>query len=156
MFDNASRNYFLVSRIKSHYQWSSTRRLSTRDRQNQWQSAFSRSFLTKQVKCSQSIPEQLRSKTPLYFGDYAVRFLLDGHAKWDSEHFIDIALHGYQNEHKMAFFPFYPGTMKVVSTLAYYPTCWILSDYYRMVLSGWLVSMFFSSVACSILYVRIS
>ena len=34
MFDNASRNYFLVSRFKSHYKWSSTRRLSTRDRQS--------------------------------------------------------------------------------------------------------------------------
>ena len=96
---------------------------------------------------------QLKNKSPVYAGDYLVSILLDGHAKWDSEHFLDVALNGYRDQHSMAFFPFYPGTIRIVSTLMYYPTCWLLSDYHRAVLSGWMISLFFSSVACSILYV---
>jgi len=95
---------------------------------------------------------QLEGKAPVYVGDYLVSLLLDGHAKWDSEHFLDVALNGYRDQHSMAFFPFYPGTIRLVSTIMYYPTCWLFSEYHRAVLSGWIVSLFFSSVACSLLY----
>jgi len=89
----------------------------------------------------------------IYVGDYVVGFLLDGHSKWDSAHFLDISLNGYQHEHKFAFFPFYPYAIKFLADGPIFMIFgWFMSDYYRALLSGWILSIIYSSVAATVLY----
>lgn len=96
-------------------------------------------------------------KNYIYMGDYVIGFLLDGHSKWDAEHFLDISISGYQHEHKFAFFPFYPYSIKFLSNGPLFVLCgWAISDYYRALLAGWCISIFFSSMSAAVLYVRIS
>ena len=89
--------------------------------------------------------------------EYLIGFLLDGHSKWDSEHFLDISLNGYRDENKFAFFPFYPYSIKFISGGPLYLIFgWLISDYYRALLAGWILSLLFSSIAAAVLYVSSS
>ena len=87
--------------------------------------------------------------------NYFSGFALDGHSKWDSEHFLDISLNGYRYENKFAFFAFYPYSIKFLANGPLYILFgWAMSDYYRALLAGWILSLIFSSISAAVLYVR--
>ena len=50
-------------------------------------------------------------------GDVLVHYLFEGLNRWDSQYFTHIAQFGYTYEHLVAFFPFLPWLMTLVSQI---------------------------------------
>ncbi|XP_028674527.1 palmitoyltransferase ZDHHC18-A isoform X1 [Erpetoichthys calabaricus] len=53
--------------------------------------------------------------------DTVVEALFGGLSRWDSEHFLFIAEHGYVFEHNFAFFPLLPLSLRAVASSLYWP-----------------------------------
>ncbi|XP_014605236.1 PREDICTED: GPI mannosyltransferase 2 [Polistes canadensis] len=49
--------------------------------------------------------------------DITIRFLFDGLIKWDAEYFIHIAKYGYTYENMLAFYPLYPGIIRITAII---------------------------------------
>lgn len=84
--------------------------------------------------------------------DVLVEQLLGGLSRWDAEHFLFIAEHGYLYEHNCAFFPLYPLSLRAVAEGALWPLQWLLCVRSRLLLSAVLLNSLFSVLAAAALY----
>jgi len=57
--------------------------------------------------------------------DRIISFLLDGLIRWDGQHFLHIATHGYTYEQNLAFFPMFPLLVRCVASVLF----WMQDDY---------------------------
>ncbi|KAI5106371.1 GPI mannosyltransferase 2 [Silurus meridionalis] len=72
-----------------------------------------------------------RAEEPLIL-DHAVEMLFSGLGRWDAEHFLFIAEHGYLYEHNFAFFPLFPLVLRSVATLLLWPLSPVLTLHGRL------------------------
>jgi len=90
----------------------------------------------------------------LTLADKLTGFLFDGLVRWDAQHFLHIAQHGYTYESNLAFFPFYPLCVRTLASALY----WCQSDYMFLnfmslvKISGVLLSNLFFILALEELY----
>ncbi|NWV01709.1 PIGV mannosyltransferase, partial [Upupa epops] len=84
--------------------------------------------------------------------DALLELLLGGLSRWDAEHFLFIAQHGYLYEHNCAFFPLYPLSLWAVAEGALWPLQWLLRLRSRLLLSAVLLNSLFSILAAAALY----
>ncbi|KAM6108473.1 LOW QUALITY PROTEIN: GPI mannosyltransferase 2 [Pterocles gutturalis] len=84
--------------------------------------------------------------------DLLVEHLLGGLSRWDAEHFLFIAEHGYLYEHNCAFFPLYPLSLRAVAEGALWPLQRLLRLRSRLLLSAVFLNSFFSVLAAAALY----
>jgi len=61
----------------------------------------------------------------LTVADKLTGFMLDGLIRWDGQHFLHIAQHGYTYESNLAFFPLYPLCVRTLASALH----WCQSDY---------------------------
>jgi hypothetical protein len=100
------------------------------------------------------IPDAFLYKfSPKLPGDYFIQGFLGGLLRWDGHHYLSISQEGYTTESKFAFFPFYPFLMSFIGEIPLWCTAWFISQPYREILAGWIISTFFASASCAILYV---
>lgn len=78
--------------------------------------------------------------------------LLGGLSRWDAEHFLFIAEHGYVYEHNWAFFPLFPLSLRTVAGTVLWPLQGLLSLRSRLLLSAALLNTLFSVLASGVLY----
>lgn len=78
--------------------------------------------------------------------------LLGGLSRWDAEHFLFIAQHGYLYEHNCAFFPLYPLSLRTLAEGALWPLQQLLCLRSRLLLSAVLLNSLFSVLAAAALY----
>jgi len=96
---------------------------------------------------------------PEKVGDYFVEFFLGGFSRWDAQHFINVAMHGYSSVENFAFFPLYPMMIRVIAGVILRPLAGILSEYYRALLAGCFLSSLcfcFSAVVLYRLWMRLT
>ncbi|XP_060640481.2 GPI mannosyltransferase 2 [Anolis sagrei] len=86
------------------------------------------------------------------FADQVLEWLLGGLSRWDAEHFLFIAEHGYIYEHNCAFFPLFPLILRVAAETALWPFSGFLCLRSRLLLSAALLNSLFSVVASWVLY----
>lgn len=86
------------------------------------------------------------------FCDQILEILLGGLSRWDAEHFLFIAEHGYVYEHNWAFFPLFPFSLRTVADTALWPLQGLLSLRSRLLLSAALLNTLFSVLASGVLY----
>ncbi|NXT22539.1 PIGV mannosyltransferase, partial [Syrrhaptes paradoxus] len=84
--------------------------------------------------------------------DLLVEHLLGGLSRWDAEHFLFIAEHGYLYEHNCAFFPLYPLSLRAVAEGALWPLQRLLCLRSRLLLSAVFLNSLFSVLAAAALY----
>lgn len=84
--------------------------------------------------------------------DHLVEWLLGGFTRWDAEHFLFIAEHGYLFEHNFAFFPLYPLSVRAVAQLLLWPLQDLLCLRSRLILVAVFLNCFFASLAAAVLY----
>ncbi|NXJ84174.1 PIGV mannosyltransferase, partial [Trogon melanurus] len=84
--------------------------------------------------------------------DLLLEQLLGGLSRWDAEHFLFIAEHGYLYEHNCAFFPLYPLSVRAMAEGALWPLRWPLCLRSRLLLSAVLLNSLFSVLAAAALY----
>ncbi|XP_063810716.1 GPI mannosyltransferase 2 [Pseudophryne corroboree] len=89
---------------------------------------------------------------PSALGDRAVELVLGGLGRWDAEHFLFIAEHGYVYEHNMAFFPLLPLIITGLARGPLLPLAGVLTLRSRLLLSSALLNCFCSTVAACSLY----
>ncbi|XP_030074139.1 GPI alpha-1,6-mannosyltransferase 2 [Microcaecilia unicolor] len=85
-------------------------------------------------------------------GDQLLELLLGGLTRWDAEHFLFIAEHGYLYEHNFAFFPVFPLCVRVATDLILWPLHGLLCLHSRLILSAVLLNTIFSTLAAAALY----
>ncbi|CAH2221649.1 GPI mannosyltransferase 2 [Pelobates cultripes] len=85
-------------------------------------------------------------------GDHLTEFLLGGLGRWDAEHFLFIAEHGYVYEHNMAFFPLLPLCLTGLANGPLYPLKWMLTLRSRLLVSAALLNCFCFTLAAISLY----
>ncbi|KAM5146634.1 GPI mannosyltransferase 2 isoform 2-T2 [Mantella aurantiaca] len=85
-------------------------------------------------------------------GDHMAEFLLGGLGRWDAEHFLFIAEHGYVYEHNTAFFPLLPMVIAGVARGPLLPLAGVLNLRSRLLLSSALLSCACSTLAAVSLY----
>ncbi|KAJ1176187.1 hypothetical protein NDU88_001470 [Pleurodeles waltl] len=85
-------------------------------------------------------------------GDHLVEWLLGGFTRWDAEHFLFIAEHGYLFEHNFAFFPLYPLSVRAVAQLLLWPLQDLLCLRSRLILVAVSLNCFLASLAAAVLY----
>lgn len=61
-----------------------------------------------------------RAEEPLIL-DQTIEMLIGGLGRWDAEHFLFIAEHGYLYEHNFAFFPLFPLVLRSLATILLWP-----------------------------------
>ncbi|XP_053349865.1 palmitoyltransferase ZDHHC18-A [Clarias gariepinus] len=61
-----------------------------------------------------------RAEEPLIL-DHTIEILFSGLGRWDAEHFLFIAEHGYLYEHNFAFFPLFPLVLRTLATVLLWP-----------------------------------
>ncbi|XP_045401812.1 GPI mannosyltransferase 2 isoform X3 [Lemur catta] len=83
--------------------------------------------------------------------DQLVEGLLGGLSRWDAEHFLFIAEHGYLYEHNFAFFPGFPLALLVMTELLR-PLWWFLSFRSCLLISVALLNSLFSVLAAVALH----
>ncbi|XP_062996545.1 GPI mannosyltransferase 2 isoform X2 [Elgaria multicarinata webbii] len=86
------------------------------------------------------------------FCDGLLEWLLGGLSRWDAEHFLFIAEHGYVYEHNCAFFPLFPLSLRVAAETALWPLSGFLCLRSRLLLSAALLNGLFSVLASWTLY----
>jgi len=80
--------------------------------------------------------------------DRIIGFFLDGLVRWDSQHFLHIANHGYTFESSLAFFPLFPLVVRSLASFLF----WIQQDYMIVSLVSCIkVSATFINFACFVL-----
>ncbi|XP_044527304.1 GPI mannosyltransferase 2 isoform X1 [Gracilinanus agilis] len=89
---------------------------------------------------------------PAGLGDQLVEWLLGGLSRWDAEHFLFIAEHGYIYEHNFAFFPGFPLALRVGAELALWPLRGLLTLRSRLLLTAALLNGLCSVLAALALY----
>ncbi|XP_074161800.1 GPI mannosyltransferase 2 [Sminthopsis crassicaudata] len=89
---------------------------------------------------------------PAGLGDRLVEWLLGGLSRWDSEHFLFIAEHGYVYEHNFAFFPGFPLALRAGAELLLWPLQGLLTLRSRLLLAAALLNSLFSVLAALALY----
>nr|XP_033813315.1 GPI mannosyltransferase 2 [Geotrypetes seraphini] len=94
-------------------------------------------------------PPRLSASKP---GDQLLELLLGGLARWDAEHFLFIAEHGYLYEHNLAFFPVYPLCVRVAADLVLWPLQGLLCLRSCLMFSAVLLNAAFSTLAAAALY----
>ncbi|XP_074074111.1 GPI mannosyltransferase 2 [Macrotis lagotis] len=85
-------------------------------------------------------------------GDRLVEWLLGGLARWDAEHFLFIAEHGYVYEHSWAFFPGFPLALRAAAELALWPLRGLLTLRSRLLLAAAGLNALCSALAAAALY----
>jgi len=86
--------------------------------------------------------------------DQLIGFLVDGLIRWDAQHFLHIAQHGYTYESNLAFFPLFPLMIRGGAGLIF----WLQEDYMifnyvtALKLSALFLSNFFFVLAADALY----
>ncbi|XP_007429357.1 GPI mannosyltransferase 2 [Python bivittatus] len=86
------------------------------------------------------------------FCDWLLEWFLGGLSRWDAEHFLFIAEHGYVYEHNCAFFPLFPLSLKVAADVVLWPFQGFLCPRSRLLLSAVLLNALFSALASWSLY----
>ncbi|XP_048358153.1 GPI mannosyltransferase 2 [Sphaerodactylus townsendi] len=86
------------------------------------------------------------------FCDQLVEWLLGGLSRWDAEHFLFIAEHGYIYEHNCAFFPLFPLSLRAAARTVLWPLQGFLCIRSRLLLSAALLNTLFSVLASWVLY----
>jgi len=82
--------------------------------------------------------------------DRILSFLLDGLIRWDGQHFLHIANHGYTFENNLAFFPLYPLIVRTFANLLF----WLQEEYAIITfVSAIKVSAIFVNLGCFLLAV---
>ncbi|XP_068106046.1 GPI mannosyltransferase 2 [Hyperolius riggenbachi] len=89
---------------------------------------------------------------PSSLADWLVEFLLSGLGRWDAEHFLFIAEHGYLYEHNMAFFPLLPMLVAGLARGPLLPLAGLLSLRSRLLLSAAALNCVCSTLAAALLY----
>ncbi|XP_077193825.1 GPI alpha-1,6-mannosyltransferase 2 isoform X1 [Paroedura picta] len=84
--------------------------------------------------------------------DRLVEGLLGGLSRWDAEHFLFIAEHGYVYEHNCAFFPLFPLSLRATAGTVLRPLEGFLCFRSRLLLSAALLNAIFSVLASWVLY----
>lgn len=84
--------------------------------------------------------------------DWLVEWLLGGLSRWDAEHFLFIAEHGYMYEHNCAFFPLFPLSLRAAARMMLWPLEGLLCFRSQLLLSAALLNTVFSVLASWILY----
>ena len=85
--------------------------------------------------------------------DIITETALGGLDNWDSEHFIFIAQHGYEEfERSMAFFPLYPLLMRILSNTIFYPFSFFTSYRSVALMSGVAINFIAFPFTTSALY----
>jgi hypothetical protein len=96
---------------------------------------------------------------PEKVGDYFVEFFFGGFSRWDAQHFINVAMNGYSSVENFAFFPLYPMMIRVIAGVILRPLAGILSEYYRALLAGCVLSSLcfcFTAVILHRLWMRLT
>ncbi|XP_066494941.1 GPI mannosyltransferase 2 [Tiliqua scincoides] len=86
------------------------------------------------------------------FCDAILERLLGGLSRWDAEHFLFIAEHGYVYEHNWAFFPLFPLSLRAAADTVLWPLQGLLCLRSRLLLSAALLNTLFSVLATGALY----
>lgn len=89
---------------------------------------------------------------PSSLGDHIAELLLRGLGRWDAEHFLFIAEHGYVYEHNMAFFPLLPMVITGLAQGPLLPLAGVLTLRSRLLLSSALLNCACSTLAAVSLY----
>lgn len=84
--------------------------------------------------------------------DWLVERFLGGLSRWDAEHFLFVAEHGYVFEHSFAFFPLFPFSLRLAAETALWPLRSLLCLRSRLLLSTALLNTLFSALASCTLY----
>uniref|UniRef100_A0A8D0B5F4 GPI mannosyltransferase 2 n=1 Tax=Salvator merianae TaxID=96440 RepID=A0A8D0B5F4_SALMN len=84
--------------------------------------------------------------------DRLLELLLGGLSRWDAEHFLFIAEHGYVYEHNCAFFPLFPLSLRAAAETVLWPFQGFLSLRSRLLLSAAVLNAFCSALASWALY----
>ncbi|GAA6099255.1 palmitoyltransferase ZDHHC18-A isoform X1 [Tachysurus ichikawai] len=72
-----------------------------------------------------------RAEEPLVL-DHTIELLFSGLSRWDAEHFLFIAEHGYLYEHNFAFFPLFPLVLRLLATILLWPLSPFLTVHGRL------------------------
>eukprot|EP00088_Acartia_fossae_P027859 TRINITY_DN2861_c0_g1_i4.p1 TRINITY_DN2861_c0_g1~~TRINITY_DN2861_c0_g1_i4.p1 ORF type:complete len:517 (+),score=46.70 TRINITY_DN2861_c0_g1_i4:40-1590(+) len=75
--------------------------------------------------------------------DKILSFLLDGLIRWDGQHFLHVANHGYTFETNTAFFPLYPLIVRIFANLIY----WMQEEY--------AIITFYSAIKVSAIFINL-
>ncbi|OCT92012.1 GPI mannosyltransferase 2 [Xenopus laevis] len=89
---------------------------------------------------------------PSGYGNQLTELFLGGLGRWDAEHFLFIAEHGYVFEHNMAFFPLFPLTLAGLAYGLLWPLGFMLSVRSRLLLSAALLNTGCFVLAAIVLY----
>ncbi|XP_072287020.1 GPI mannosyltransferase 2 isoform X2 [Pyxicephalus adspersus] len=89
---------------------------------------------------------------PVSHGDHIVEFLFSGLGRWDAEHFLFIAEHGYVYEHNTAFFPLLPMVIRGLAQGPFLPLAGVLTLRSRLLLSSAFLNCACSTLAAVSLY----
>lgn len=89
---------------------------------------------------------------PSSLGDHITELLLRGLGRWDAEHFLFIAEHGYVYEHNAAFFPLLPMAVAGLARGPLLPLAGMLTLRSRLLLSTALLNCACSTLAAVFLY----
>ncbi|KAL4657497.1 GPI mannosyltransferase 2-like [Arapaima gigas] len=92
-----------------------------------------------------------RTEAPLFL-DPLVEMLFGGLSRWDAEHYLFIAEHGYLYEHNFAFFPLFPLCLRAVSGSLLWPLAGWLSGHGRLLVAVALLNSIFTVLATAALY----
>lgn len=77
--------------------------------------------------------------------------MFSGFSNWDAKHFLHISQHGYIYEQSVAFFPFYPITVRLFCELIVDKVFWT-SGYFSYLLSGVLINFVFFNISSIYLF----
>lgn len=89
---------------------------------------------------------------PASLGDRLADLLLSGLGRWDAEHFLFIAEHGYVYEHNTAFFPLLPLAITGLARGPLLPLAGVLTLRSRLLLSSAILNCACSTLAAVSLY----
>ncbi|XP_075706685.1 GPI alpha-1,6-mannosyltransferase 2 [Rhinoderma darwinii] len=89
---------------------------------------------------------------PSTLGDHLVELFFGGLGRWDAEHFLFIAEHGYVYEHNMAFFPLLPLLIGGLARGPLLPLAGLLRLRSRLLISSALLNCICSTLAAVSLY----